>query len=132
MEALHLIVVQHRDRRRGTRRIFQVAEIIPSYKSDNINITPSILYKEKPDGNIVAVNTTTRVFEALNMHTGMTMKEMEQEMKDKMKILNWLVNNNINTVNEVGKVVSEYYTNEDVVLKAIEQKKNPETIMRNV
>ncbi len=132
MEALHLIIVQHRDRRRGIRRIFQVAELIPTYKDDVISIHPNILYKSRPDGVIVAANTTTRVFEALNMHTGMTMKEMAHEMKDKIKVLEWLVKHNVNTVNEVGKVISEYYTNTDEVIKAVEQNKDFDVIVRNV
>jgi archaeal flagellar protein FlaI len=132
MEALHLIIVQHRDRRRGIRRIFQVAELIPMYKNDVISIHPNILYKSRPDGVIVPDNTSKRVFETLNMHTGMTMKEMVGEMKDKIKVLNWLVKHNVNTVNEVGKVISEYYTNTEEVMNAVSQNKELESIIRDI
>jgi len=109
-----------------------VAELIPSYRGNSVFINPNILYREKPDGVIIPQNKTKRVFETLSMHTGITRKEMNSNLKDKMKILKWLVNHSVNTVNEVGRVVSEYYTDEEKVLKAVGQNKKPETIMREI
>ena len=44
----------------------------------------------------------------LQMFTGMTRKEMNKDTREKELVLNWLVRHNINTVNEVGRVMAEY------------------------
>jgi len=132
LEALHLIVVQHRDRRRSIRRVYQVAELISSHPGKEVQIKPNIVYKEKPNGDIAAANMSKKVFEYINMHTGMSRREMKHEINDKVKVLKWLEKHNVNTVNEVGKIISEYYTNESTVMKAVRQSKKPETVMRTV
>jgi flagellar protein FlaI len=129
LEALHLIVVQHRDRRKGTRVAYQVAELLRS-KGNEAGPRINLLYEAKPDRTIVPVNKTARVFESLNRHTAMTRNEMARDIHDKVKVLKWLAKHNVNTVNEVGKVVSEYYTHTDAVTKAVAQDKKPETVMR--
>lgn len=132
LEALDIIVVQHRDRRKGIRRVYQVAELLPIHKENEVRIKTNLLHRALPNGNIIAVNKTKRVFDTLNMHTGMSRKEMSHEINNKTKILKWLTKYNINTVNEVGKVVAEYYTNEDTVLKFVKQNKDPKKIMRDI
>ncbi|MCX6815726.1 MAG: ATPase, T2SS/T4P/T4SS family, partial [Candidatus Aenigmarchaeota archaeon] len=104
MEALHLVAVQYRDRRKGIRRIYQVAELIPS-KKEGVGMKTNMLFKAQPTGNIVTAGESVRVFEALNMHTGMSRKEMSQDLHEKIKILDWMVKHSVNTVNDVGKIV---------------------------
>jgi flagellar protein FlaI len=132
LEALDLIVVQHRDRRKGIRRVYQVAELISKYAGNKIRIDPNILYRAKPDGNILASSPSKRVFDALNMHTSMTRQEMASDIQNKIKVLKWLVKNNVNTVNEVGRIVSEYYINEETIIKAAVSGKKPETVIREI
>ena len=130
LEALDLIVVQHRDRRKGIRRVYQVAELQAMYKGNDVSVRPSILYHAKPNGDIVQGAATRRVFDSLNMHTAMTRQEMASNIQDKVKVLKWLVKHNVNTTNEVGKIVSEYYTNEDTILKAVSADRKPESVIR--
>ena len=52
-------------------------------------------------------------------------KEIEEDLKQKMDILNWLVSNKINTVNPVGKVFADYYKNKDEVLQWVAKNKKP-------
>ena len=125
LETLHMIVVQHRDRRHGIRRIFEVAELV--HKKDKL--TPNILFRSKPTGDIFAVNESQRVFDALSLSTGMSIKEMNHEIREKIRVLNWLLRNNVNMVNDVGKVISEYYASNEIVMKAIDGNKKPDSIL---
>ena len=131
LEALNVIVVVYRDRRKGIRRVYQIAELVPVNKG-GIFVKTNMLYNCKPNGDIVSKNPTQRVFEMLNMHTGMTRPEMNSDLKEKTKIVNWIANKNINTVDEVGRLISEYYSNPEFVLRAAANGKDPKTVMRNV
>lgn len=131
MEALHLIVVKYRDRRKGIRRIYQVTKLVPR-QGEKVSIKTNLLFRARPDGNIVPQNESVRVFDALNMHTGMTRKEMSRDINEKVKILEWMVKHNVNTVNDVGKVVSEYYSNPEFVLQSVSKNKKPQDIIRKL
>ncbi len=130
LEALHLVVVVYRDRRRGIRRIYQIAELVPVEKED-ILVKTNLLYLCKPAGDIVPKNKAERVYEMLNMHTGMSRQEMSHDIREKSKILNWLVRKKLNTVDDVGKIFSEYYSNPEHIIKASVANRNPQDVIRS-
>jgi archaeal flagellar protein FlaI len=131
LEAMHLVAVVYRDRRKGSRRCYQIAELNPR-NGDIEQVKLNMLYKAKPDGSIVAANEPQRVFDALNMHTGMSRKEMASDLHEKTKIIKWIADHSINTVNDVGKVISEYYSNPETVLRAVSENKKPEDVVRAI
>jgi len=55
----------------------------------------------------------------LELFTGITKEELQQQLLEKEKVLKWMVEQNINTVDEVGKVVAEYYSDKESLLKRI-------------
>jgi hypothetical protein len=59
----------------------------------------------------------------------MTPKEMTHEIREKIKVLNWLLKNKINTVNEVGKIISEYYANNELTMNAVDENMKPNHIL---
>ena len=65
----------------------------------------------------------------LEMHTGMTTKEILDDLKNKENILNWMVKNNVNTVDGVGKVVAEYYRDPKNVLKIVHKNEKAEKLI---
>jgi flagellar protein FlaI len=120
MESLHLILVQRRDRRKGIRRTYQVAELLPAgdveeKRKSNLNI----LYRCKPDGTIAAHDACVRVIDELRKHTNMTDNEFVGELKEKINVIEHMVKKNINDVDEVGKLIAEYYSNKEGLLKRI-------------
>ena len=122
MEALHLIVVQHRDRRRGIRRTYQVAELLPVGESGSQTTTKlNILYRMRSDGVVVAHDPSVRVFDTLRMHTGMTDKEMLADIEEKMYVLEWMLKKNIDDVNVVGKTIAQYYFDKDNFIKKMKK-----------
>ncbi|MFT4260992.1 MAG: hypothetical protein ACMXX9_01005 [Candidatus Woesearchaeota archaeon] len=47
----------------------------------------------------------------------------KKEVKEKAKILDYLVKNNIDSVNGVGRIVAEYYTNKNNLMKYVNSNK---------
>ncbi len=105
LPAISLIIVQFRNRRTGSRRTFQIAEILP-------DATPHVLlqYDYKLD-SLVWVDKSKSLFDNLRLYTGYSDKEINQSLQEKQKILNYLIKNNIESVDDVGRVIAEYYTN---------------------
>ena len=131
LESLHLILVQYRHRRLNIRRTFEVAEVVPSYKETGETLVGvNVLYRWKPKTDTLEkLWTSSRIFDEVGMHTGMTSKELSHDMKDKENILNWLLKNKITTVNTVGKVIADYYDNKDFVIGVAEKNKRPSEIL---
>jgi len=130
MESLHLLSVQYRDRRLGIRRIFQLGEIIPSGESEKeVSVKVNILYRCKSNGEIVAHDECIRLFDVLGMHTGMSERELIEDIGKRMDILEWMTENNITTVNTVGKVIAEFYRDPEYILNIVEKNQNPEKIL---
>ncbi|MDI6806446.1 MAG: ATPase, T2SS/T4P/T4SS family [Candidatus Aenigmarchaeota archaeon] len=130
LESLHSFTVCFRDRRLGIRRVFELAEIIPAGEVGRVGARISILYRWKPTKDIIEKeNEIYRLIEELRMHTGMNEKEIHDNLKEKEEILKWFVKHNVNKVNAIGRVISEYYINPEDILKAIKQDFKPKEII---
>ncbi len=120
LSALHLIVVQFRHRRLGIRRTLEIAEIIPAEDKSNFNII--YRWNAKTD-TIEEYNKAYRINEDIYLYTGMNEKEIEEELNKKVRILEWMMNNKIKTINSVGKVVAEFYRDEEYLMSIVNKKK---------
>lgn len=118
LEALDLIVAMYRDRRSGIRRIFQVAELLPPTGRRGASLRVLFRWNRRND-TIERFQKSYKLIERLQMHTGMSLQELEIDVKRRQKVLEWMVKNRINTVNGVGKVIAEYYKNPENVLKIV-------------
>ncbi|MFH0969850.1 MAG: ATPase, T2SS/T4P/T4SS family [Candidatus Diapherotrites archaeon] len=120
LEAVHLNAVMFRNRRLGVRRILQLAEFVPQ-KTGNEGKTvlkPNILFRWRAASDkIEKYGESIRLFDELALHTGFTAQELTQNITEKEKILTWMVKEKIRDINEVGRVMAEYYSNPDTVLK---------------
>jgi flagellar protein FlaI len=127
LESLHVIAVCFRDRRLGVRRILQLAELIPG---DEKGLKTNVLYRWKPGKDeIVKQAESYRLFNDLRLHTGMSDREIQTDLEEKKKILEWIVKNRINTVDAIGRAVSEYYTDKEKVLKIVHSNGSPDKII---
>jgi len=130
LEALHLVVVQFRHRRLGIRRTLEIAELIPTREAGKIPARLEILYRWKPSTDkIEKVKDSIRLIGEIRLHTGMTDEQMKKDLKEKEMILQWMLDNNVRTVNTVGKVVADYYHDKNRILKIIRKKGKPEEIL---
>ncbi len=130
LEALHLITVMFRDRRRGIRRVFQVAELVPAVEDGRSKAVVNILYRWSPaTDKITKGKQSIRVLDELKLHTGMTDHEFRKDLEDKQKILKWMMNKNVKTVDGVGKIIFEYYFDPDRVLEIARKNESPTLIV---
>lgn len=104
LSSLSLILVQNRNRRTGKRRTMQIAEIT---KTGDARIL--MQYNAIKD-KLEKINDSTEVFQTIELYTGMTQQQIKEELKTKMKVLQWLVNKKITTINELGRFMADYYT----------------------
>jgi flagellar protein FlaI len=111
--AISLIIVQFRNRRTGYRRTFQIAEILPSGDENVI-----MQYDIKKDV-LVTVGKSKALYDNISLFTGMTNSEISKELAEKVRVLNYLVKKNIDDVDGVGRIVAEYYTAKDNLMKYV-------------
>jgi len=129
-ESLQLIVVQFRDRRKGHRRTLEVAEVL-SGSRESMKINYLYRWRARVD-KFEKANESVRVFEDLNLHTGMTPQEINEDLKEKELILNWMIENDIMEMNKVGAILNIYYSDKNILLDIIKNNKSIEGIMKNV
>jgi flagellar protein FlaI len=117
VQAISLIIVQFRNRRTGKRRTFQIAEILPEGDANVI-----LQYDPKKD-ILVEVGKSKVLMENIKLFTGMNEQEVYDELDEKMEVLKYLVDLNVNTVDDVGRIVAEYYTNKPNLMRFVKSKK---------
>ena len=117
--SLQLIAVMHRDRRVEKRRVIQVAELIGG-GLDEMKIEMNTLFRWIPSKDIIMkYGKSRRALEDIKLFTGLSDKDIEENLKERTEILNWMVKNQVKDINKVGKIVSEYYRNPKNVLNDI-------------
>jgi flagellar protein FlaI len=117
LPAISLIIVQFRNRRTGARRTFQIAEILS-------NSEPNILmqYDGKKD-KLVHQNKSKSLFASLKLYTGMDDANIRKDLKEKVMVLHYMDKLDITSVDGVGRVIAEYYTNKENLFQHIKQGK---------
>ncbi len=115
LPAISMIIMMHRNRRTGVRRVLQVSEI-------EKNSTGKVLmqYDLKND-NMNTINKSSRLIPELQMQTGLTSQEINQDLKEKSLILSYLAKKNIDDVDNIGKIVGTYYTHKNEILRMIKK-----------
>ncbi len=120
LEAVHLNAVMFRNRRLGVRRILQLAEFVPQKTGSggSTQLKPNILYRWRAQNDSVEKYAESiRLFDELALHTGYTASEINQNLKEKKTILDYLVREKIRDINEVGKAMAQYYSEPETILK---------------
>lgn len=137
LEALHLTCVQFRQRRLGIRRTFELAELVPTRQpSGKAKVSVNVLYTWNPrTDHLEKIRKTAklsdismRLVEEIQMHTGMSEIELENDLREKESILRWALDNNVKTVNTVGKIMADYYKNKEAVLEIVKRNEKPQNI----
>ena len=123
VEDIHLVLVQYRDRRKNLRRTLELSEVVPGAKGPELNY----LYKWRARTDVFdKVRSPHRYVEAMNLHTGMTERETLDDQAGKATVLRWMVENSLEDVNDVGRVMKNYYSDEATLMKNVEKKLKPD------
>ena len=123
--SLQLIVVMHRDRRKGVRRLLEVSELIPTTGLEQIRIELNTIFKWIPSKDeITQWGRPHRALNDIKLFSAMDDDELKENMEEKKAILKWLVDNKVKDITKVGRLVSDYYKNPKKVLSMIGYKRN--------
>jgi flagellar protein FlaI len=116
-ESIHLVVVQHRDRRRNIRRTFEISEIVPSMEG-SLSTNRLFIWRPRTD-MFEAVNKPRRYVEDINIFTGMTEREINEDLAQRKSILDWMCGQGYYDISQVSEVARAYYSTLDVLLDAV-------------
>ncbi len=117
LPAISMIIVQYRNRRTGVRKSFQISEILPNSESN------VIMQLDIKQGIMTKVNESKNLLSTIELFTGMSKNMLNKSIQERVKVLKWLVKQEINTVDSVGRIMAEYYTNGDDLMKYVNSNK---------
>ena len=124
LSSIGMMVVMHRNRRTGLRRTFQIAEL-------NEEGEPNLLMQyDHINDAMDQKNRPNRILKILNLYTGMSGKQMYEDLQEKVTTLRWLVRKKISDINTIGLIMSDYYTEKEHLLNLVTSNKNYESIKR--
>ncbi len=110
LSTVDLNVVMFRDRKRGIRKVLQVAEFIQGKD----RATANLLYRWVPETDkFLTHNKSISFFEELSRNTGMSETEIKNYLNEKKKIFDWLIKNKIRDLQSIGKFMNFYYTDKE-------------------
>ena len=125
IRSLPIFAVMFRQRQKNIRRLFEISEVISGEK---IEINPVYKWDARKD-KIETGNESKRIIDDLKLFTGMSKEEIKKDWAEKIDVLKWLVKNNINTINTVGKVISEYYSDKQRLFKNMKDSKGVNLVL---
>jgi len=101
--SLGMIVIQNRNRRTGKRRTMQIAEITPTGD-------PFVIMKLNAAKDAMEETARSKtVNERIKLYTGLSDEEIAMDLKDKVRVLKWMVKKEIFNVNQIGLIIAHYY-----------------------
>jgi flagellar protein FlaI len=113
MNALGAMVVLFRHRTKGIRRVLEFGEVL---RTGDVNV----LYRwNLSDDRFVQIADMTRLSEQLMLYGGLSRKEISMDVQEKMKVLSWMVANDVMNVDDAGSVVASYYKDSAKVLDIV-------------
>jgi flagellar protein FlaI len=125
LEAINLVVMQYRDRRRNIRRTLEISEVIPTDAMPDLNHV--FLWRPRTDA-YEFVKAPSRYYDYMNMHTGLIEREIVEDQQNKAAILDWMNEWKWGNADQVGAVMKAYYADESAVLDAVEKNVSPEKV----
>ena len=122
LTAVNLNVVMFRNRRQNVRRIYQVGEFLSAEEEGRKGVKANIIYRWNPTHDkLLPHNKPIRLFEELSRHTGMNDVEIDKDIKTKESILQWMVKDNIRSIEQVGKIMNMYYLDPELVENSVKK-----------
>ena len=118
LPSISMIIVQYRNRRTGMRRTFQISEIL---QNSEANV---LMQLDLKTGRLNKIAKSKALMSTIGVFTGLSNSQLNKSLREKEAVLKWLVKQKIDSLDGVGKVMGEYYTNEENIMKLIKRNKN--------
>ena len=83
---------------------------------------------ESEEDEIKKQRDSDNIMNKLQMHTGMDREEIFENIEEKKEVLQWMIDNEVNDVEGVGKIIGEYYNEEEEVIQMAENNDDPQKI----
>ncbi|MFH0970146.1 MAG: type II/IV secretion system ATPase subunit [Candidatus Diapherotrites archaeon] len=129
VESIDLIVVQFRDRRTNVRRLYEMAEIETGTTKEQLGINNIFRWSARTD-TFDKVNEPTRLIQKLNLHTGMSEREIQEELLERINILTWMLKYDYSTTDQVGNVMYGFYADPSRIKKMAQDDVDPFTVWK--
>lgn len=115
LDALAGIVVTFRHRRFNIRRVLEFSEVMKNGKTN-------VVYRwDVRSDKTKQISKLDRLHELLSLYAGMTDKEIADDVAEKVDVLDWMVKHDYSDVDQVGKIVSNYYMDPDSIIEAVKK-----------
>jgi flagellar protein FlaI len=116
LDAVNLLVVQYRDRRKNIRRTLEISEIVSGAKAEDLST--NVIYRWRPRTDTFDMaGEPTKYLKELNLHTGMTKDEIFQDIKSRATIIRWMIKNKLSDIESVGRIMALYYSKPKEILE---------------
>ncbi|HSB47323.1 MAG TPA: type II/IV secretion system ATPase subunit [Candidatus Bilamarchaeum sp.] len=117
LDALAGIVVTFRHRRFNIRRVLEFAEMNKKGEAD-------VIYRwDLKTDKTRGVKKMTALVDTLSLYSGLGEKEIEDDVAEKVEVLDWMVKRGYDGVDQVGEIVSSYYMSPEETLDTVRKGK---------
>jgi len=123
VESINLVVVQHRDRRRNLRRTFEISEIVPGVGGAGALTTNRLFMWRPRTDTFEATNAPRRYIEDINLYTGLTEREIYDDLEERKRILDWMMLNGYYDIHSVSEVMRFYYNLHEELMELVDSGK---------
>jgi len=129
LSSISLNVTLFRNRRNSKRSVYQLSEIIIEDRGNEQQAKTNIMYRFNSMKNeLRKQKESIKLFDQIAIHTGMSGNEIELDLKEKQKILQWLVEKKVFDMDELGMVFAKYYLDSQKVISFAEKGKDPKEL----
>ncbi len=121
VSAMDLIVTAFRQRRLGIRRVLELAEVADTMVAGKAEVKTVNLFEWRPRTDKLerTINASIKLRNKLELYSGMTSEEIDQDLIEKAKVLKWMTENNVSNVNRIGYIASLYYSYKDELMNVV-------------
>jgi flagellar protein FlaI len=131
IQSLPVFGIMFRHRKLRIRRMFEISELLKiSETTKKADIRNLYRWSARADRIHKALDSV-RVADDLNLFTGMTKQELKADLQTKQGILQWIVANGIDSVDDVGRVISNYYTDPDDFFKTLKRRDAKDILLKH-
>lgn len=127
VESIDLILVQYRDRKNNVRRTYELSEVEGGTSNEQLNAADVFRWNPRGD-TFEKLVEPVRLIQKLNLHTGMTEREIQEEVLDRVAILEWMVAHEYGSIAQVGRIMREFYADPAKVKSMAKQNQDPRVV----
>ena len=133
LASISINVTLFRNRKTGQRAVYQVSEIIVEDRGDDKEAKANVVYRYNVlRGTLRKQKSSMRFYDEIGIHTGLTRDQVEGELREKKKILDWLVKKEVFDLDDLGKIFARYYIDRGAVVGLSKKNGDPRALLKKV